>query len=255
MATKRLVVANWKMNPASAEEARNLFISAKKKAKKYKKIKVILCPPAVFLASFSKLVNKSIELGAQDVSFAESGSFTGEIGAPLLKNVGVTFAVVGHSERRAMGEIDELVARKASLAIKNNITPILCVGESQRDIHGEYLTVLKQQLFSSLSLIQKKDLSKIIIAYEPVWAIGRTSDDAVTPDKLHQTSLFIKKLLLEHYGITKAVLPKIIYGGSVEPANALGLISEGDIDGFLVGHESLSPAGFGEIMGIVNSVK
>src|SRR3989344_2675160 len=252
MARKLIVIANWKMGPSGYKKARELFISEKAKAKKYRKVKTVLCPQSVLLSEFSKMQNGSVSLGAQDVSFAEGGSFTGEFSASLLRDIGVSFVIVGHSERRALGETDDAVSRKLGLAVKNGITPILCVGERERDIHGEYLSILRQQLFLSLSGIQRKDLSKIIVAYEPIWAIGKTADDAVTPDKLHQTSLFIKKMLLERYGVSPSSLPAIIYGGSVEPDNAEELISDGNVEGFLVGHASLDAGDFGEILKSVN---
>jgi triosephosphate isomerase (TIM) len=243
---KVLVVANWKMNPENIEKAKEIFQGTKKTVKSLKNTTVVICPPFVYLSDLEKVNDSKIILGAQDMFWEKSGSFTGEISAGMLKEEG--YVILGHSERRELGETDEMIAKKIASAIKSCLKPILCVGEKKRDDHGEYLHFLKNQIISSLGKLPKKSLEKLVIAYEPIWAIGKSEDEAMKPTDIHETSLYIKKVLAEIYDPKIALSIPILYGGSVSYKNALEIITLGEVQGLLVGHESLKIERFSELL-------
>lgn len=250
---KRIVAANWKMNPQTADEAWQLFSSVKKIASKLKHVDTIICPPFVYLLDLSySYKGKNISFGAQDIFWEEKGSFTGEISARQAHDAGARYVIIGHSERRALGETDEDVARKVGAVLKERMHVILCIGEHERDNHGNYLGFLRNQLEIGLGKVKSRDLGRIIVAYEPIWAIGKSGDDAITPDKLHETTLFIKRILVERY-TKNALATPVIYGGSVEEKNARGILERGEVAGFLVGHASLDADEFGNILKIANT--
>lgn len=243
---KKIIIANWKMNPSSLSEAKSIFSSIKRISSKSKST-IVVAPPFVYLNLFNKSRGK-VFLGSQDLFWENSGAYTGEIGIEILRSLKVDFAILGHSERRALGESDEFVSRKVKASISSKITPVVCVGERERDSHGRYLEELKNQIKRSLHGVSKKDLAKVVIAYEPVWAIGKSAKDAINPERLHEMVIFLRKVLSDAYGRQSAYLPKIIYGGSVEPGNAKGLLQSGEVSGFLVGHASLEPEKFKAIV-------
>lgn len=244
---KKIVIANWKMNPESLSEAKQLLQFVKKGASKLKKTIVVVAPPFQYLHLLKPTKNR-ILLGAQDGFPGGAGASTGEISFSMLKNMGVSHVILGHSERRAMGETSELVSRKILSALKYGITPVVCIGESQRDSQGSYLAFIDEQIRMTLAGLNRRDVLKILIAYEPVWAIGKTKDEAMSPEKLHEMSLFIHKILVGIYGREIAKDIPIIYGGSVELGNAGNLIKNGNVSGFLVGHASLKGKEFVEIL-------
>lgn len=246
---KKLIVANWKMNPLNLEEAKKIFNPARTIAKNLKNTNILICPPFPYLFPLSKLNSpKNLFLGAQNISSEEKGAFTGEVSASQIKDLGVSFCIIGHSERRKMGETNEIIKKKLEMALYNNLTPILCIGEKTRDKDGSYLSFLKSQLKECLTGLQKKDLLGFFIAYEPIWAIGKSYKESMNPTDIHETSLFIKKSFGELFGRDMSLNLKILYGGSVEPENASLIAEYGDIDGFLVGHASLVPEKFKKIL-------
>ncbi len=245
---KGLVVANWKMNPQSVAEAQRLLRATKLVASR-SKIQVVVCPPAPFLSLLSSSMRSGkLALGAQDLSALDGGSHTGEISAAMLRSVKVSYVIVGHSERRALGEKNDAVAAKLRRALSDDLTPILCVGEHERDKEGEYLEELRTQIKESLKGIHLTDLKYLAIAYEPVWAIGRTAAFALPPNELVQTTLFVRKVLSELYNNATALSVPILYGGSVERDNAAQLAESGAVSGALVGHASLKPEEFSIIV-------
>ncbi len=247
MKTKKvLVVANWKMNPENAEKAKEIFRGTRIITKNLKNTKVVICPPFVYLSDLEKINDLKLTLGAQDMFWEKNGSFTGEISSSMLKGEG--YVILGHSERRALGETDEMVARKTASAIKAGLLPILCIGEKERDIHGEYLHFLRKQIIESLGKLPKRFLEKLVIAYEPIWAIGKSEEGAMKPADIHETSIFIKKVLAEIYEKKAAVSVPILYGGAVSYKNAKDIIVQGEVQGLLVGHESLNVKRFGELL-------
>jgi len=250
MKKKYIIAGNWKMNPQTAEEAKRIATSVKKVAVKMKKIETVACPPFVY-ADLVKTAD-AFSLGAQDVYFEQAGSFTGEVSAEMLKSIGVKYVIVGHAERRKMGDTDEVVAQKLNAVIDAGLFPILCVGEKVRDEHGDYLAVLKAQIVASLGKLARKEVKNLVIAYEPLWAIGASS--AMTPADVHETTLFIKKVLSDTYGQEYALAVKILYGGSVTFKNARDIVVLGQVDGLLVGRESVNPEGFNLILKEIDGI-
>lgn len=249
MGQKTLVIGNWKMKPSSVVEAAKLFRAIKKRASKYRNVQMIVCPPFIYLAELKKLLSgKSVLLGAQDVFWSREGPYTGEVSVSMLVNEGVSHVIVGHSERRALGETNEDVAKKVQIVLSEKLIVILCVGERERDGNGEYLDYVRREILSALEGVSKHDLSRLIIAYEPIWAIGKRGEEALTPDDLHQMVLFIRKILVEKYNRELALSVPILYGGSVEEENSEALLSHGETNGFLVGRASLD---FEEFEGII----
>ena len=248
---KKLIVANWKMNPGSAAGARALFLASRRAAAGARRVSVTICPPFPFLPLFSRLANGVISLGAQDSFWRNGGPHTGEVGPEMLKDVGASLVLVGHSERRARGEMDEMVSRKVSAVVREGMTALVCIGEKARDANGDFYGTLREQIQASLSRIQRRFISDVAIAYEPLWAIGRNWREAATPETVRETVIFIRKVMSDLFGEAGVAAP-ILYGGGVGPENAPALLRDGDIAGFLVGHESLDPEAFAWIMKIAH---
>ena len=251
---KKIIVGNWKMNPQTLPEAKELAAQVAKKTRGLRKIVAVVCPPFVFLSDVAKKIAKSpVKAGYQDVHFAESGSHTGFISPPMIKNLGASYVIVGHSERRKAGEDDELVNKKVQAALKAGIIPVVCVGESERNKQGDFLEFIKNQIKSAFLGVTKRQMMDVIIAYEPIWAIG--AENAMQPRDVHQMTLYVRKILAEMYDRTTASLVPVLYGGAVNPLNAAHIMGEGQADGLLVGRASLSAKDFGEILDIANSVR
>jgi len=252
---KKLIIGNWKMNPGTHTEASFLFKGISKKAGKFKNVNIVVCPPFVFLDKLSQgYTGDSIKFGGQDLYHETKGAHTGEVSASQLYSVGADYVIIGHSERRAMGETNEAVQNKIKTALLHKLTPVVCIGESERDNHGRYLTFLREQITTALKGIKIGDVQKIAIAYEPIWAIGKTGRDAITPKKLHETTLFIRRVLVETYTKKIGMNMKILYGGSVKPNNAKELLREGNVIGFLIGGASLDAESFTSILNTANNL-
>jgi len=251
---KKIVIANWKMNPDTKEEAVGIFKKIKEVSKNLKNTGTVICPPNIYINELKENVKKSkkILFGAQNIFSEGEGSHTGEISVDMIKNFGIKYVIVGHSERRAMGEDDLQVSKKLNLVLNSKLKAILCVGEKERSEQGDFLLFISEQLKNSLQVVEKKHLKNLIVAYEPIWAIGKTAQDAMDSRGVHQMSLFIKKILKDLFGDKSAEKVQIVYGGSVELENAEDLIKNGNIDGFLIGHESLNAEKFVDILKIVD---
>lgn len=251
---KKLVVANWKMNPESLSEAEKLFEGVKKITTRLKNVQTVIIPPFVYLPALTKKYKgNKISFGAQNVFFESNGSYTGEISIPMLEDMKVDYVIVGHSERRSMGESNEIVHKKIKAVLSSGLVAILCIGEKERDSSADYLSFLKEELVVALRLIPKTQLKNLVVAYEPLWTIGKTEDEAMKSEQVHEMVIFIRKILAERFGKRVAMSVPVLYGGSVEPGNAKDLIKEGEISGFLVGHASLNKDDFNEILKIVNT--
>lgn len=248
---KKLIVGNWKMNPVDQEEAKNIIKIVKRTGSKLKKSQVVVCPPHIYIPLFSKLKGGNFFLGAQNANHEMLGSFTGEVSYSQLYQFGVRFVILGHSERRKMGETDELINKKVKSVVNSGMTAIICVGESRRDHNGDYLEVIKNQILSALQDVPKKLIEKVVVAYEPIWAIG--ASEAMNPRELHEMSIFIKKTLKDFFGVLGEDA-RVIYGGSVDIVNADSLVRDGDVSGLLIGRESLKPKTFVEIIKLVDSI-
>jgi triosephosphate isomerase len=264
---QKVVIGNWKMNPLTSAEAKRIIASVKKSAKKLTRTKVVMCPPFPFIGyALPKQPVKSgakevLSVGAQDAFYEDQGSFTGEVSARQLADMGLRYVIVGHSERRRTGdtafaaETDAVVAKKANAVALAGMTAVVCVGELTRDSHGEYLEFLKNQIRASLQGFSKKFISDglLMIAYEPVWAIG--AKEAMTPTLIHEMTIFVKKVLADAYGQEEAFDVPILYGGSVNFRNAADIIRAGEVNGLLVGRESVNAPGFAELLTAVDQVK
>lgn len=241
-----IIAGNWKMNK-TIEEAIKLVREIKNNLRD--DVETVVCVPFTSLYEVKKeIAGTSLKLGAQNMHWEDSGAFTGEISPIMLKEIGVDYVIIGHSERRQyFGETDETVNKKIKSAIKHNITPIVCVGETleQRENNIEK-EIVKSQVLKAFSGIEGIDMEKIVIAYEPVWAIG-TGKTASKEDANDMIS-FIRNIIMEEYGKEIADRVRIQYGGSVNSGNITEIMNQSDIDGALVGGASLKPEEFVKLM-------
>ena len=250
--TNKLIIGNWKMNPQSRKEVEIIFNGISKSIKNLKNIEIVICPPFPFFFIKDKIKNKKIKLGSQDVFYEKEGSYTGEISTSMLSSFGVEYVIIGHSERRALGDTDNIINKKILSTLKAKMTPIFCIGEKDRDSNGFYLSFIKEQLIEGLASITKLQMKNIIIAYEPVWAIGSEALREATPAEFTEIRIFIKKIIADLYDMKTANEIKIIYGGSVNPINARFFLEEGSADGLLVGRDSLNPKKFCSIINLAS---
>jgi triosephosphate isomerase (TIM) len=244
---KPILIGNWKNRPASLLEARTLLQELSRKKLLYKRLNLFIAPPSPYLESVSKAIKSFATLTSQDLFAMEKGSYTGYVSPEILKSFGVRLAILGHSERRALGETSEQVSEKADSAIKAGIMPLVCVGEEKRDAEGEHFDFLREQIKTSIAGLKKSDATKLVLAYEPVWAVGENATGAIDRESLSETVLFIKKVLTEIFGRSAAESVPILYGGSVEAENARELMENSGVRGFLVGRASLSGKTFSAI--------
>jgi triosephosphate isomerase (TIM) len=243
-----LVIGNWKMNPQSVTLAAKLATELTKTLHGVGDVDVVVAPPSPFLAAIVGVKNstKTFALGAQDAHQAKIGPHTGAVSLPMLESFGVTHVILGHSERRAEGESDTVVNEKVRATLAAGLTAVVCVGEVKRDHVGHYLSYVENQVRRALTKVSRAKLERVVIAYEPIWAIG-TGVNA-TPEDTHEMKLFIEKALSDLYGRNYAQKVRILYGGSVDRKNARELLAEGAVDGFLVGGASLHADEFRDIV-------
>ncbi|MBU6321201.1 MAG: triose-phosphate isomerase [Patescibacteria group bacterium] len=241
-----LIIANWKAYVEDVPKAAALASAAKRLART-SGVELVLAPPAPFLGLLAR-ASGPVAFAAQDVSATTGGAKTGEVTAASVRAAGARYAIVGHSERRAAGDTDTVVAEKLRHALAQKLVPILCVGETARDGDGRYLARLRESLASALGGLTAKEAASVIIAYEPVWAIGKTAADAIPPADLAETALYLRKVLAEFLPGRSAARAAILYGGSVEPENARALAGETGVAGFLVGHASVEPETFAALV-------
>lgn len=250
---KKLLVANWKMNPATPREARQLAQATKALAARRHNWAVVICPPAIFLGFLSGGSAKTVRWGVQAVSTHRGeGAYTGEISASQAHYAGAAYALVGHSEARARGETNQTVNQQVKNALSAKLKPIICIGETNRDPAGEYLEPLHQQIKEALAGLKKVDLNNIIFAYEPLWAVGQLAKEADTPENFRQHAIFIRKIINDLFGSKTAMTVPVLYGGSVDGKNAAGFLTEGQADGLLLGRASLKPTELKKIIYAAN---
>lgn len=242
-----LVVANWKAYIEDAGRAKKLFTLSKRLASTTR-VSIVLAPAAPFLGMLSLKNRSSVAFAAQDVSVTLGGAQTGEVTAQAVAGAGATYALIGHSERRASGDTDVAVAEKLAHALAQGLTPILCVGEHERDPDGHYLAFIRNQITSALDKIAPKERAQVILAYEPIWAIGKTAADAIAPNDLAEMILYLRKVLAELLPGKSSGRSKVLYGGSVEPEGIRGLAGGTGADGFLVGHASVETGTFSALI-------
>ena len=252
---KKLIIGNWKMYPASMKDAKAKFAGIKKVASTLRNVQTVVCPPFVYASELKKMVTgHRCVVGAQNAWTENDGAYTGEVSPAMIASLGLSYIIIGHSERRAMGETDELVNKKVLAGVKAGITVVLCVGERERDPDGEYMKFIAEQLKIALHGMQKKDLAKVVVAYEPIWAIGKHALRAASPEDALEVSILIKKTLADTFGKDGASVA-ILYGGSVDAKNAWEFLLKSHIDGLLVGRASLDPKVFGEILKSADKIK
>ena len=255
---KLYLIGNWKMNPATQKEARKLASNILRGVKKLriKNVEVVICPPFPYLSIINYQLS-IIKLGAQDMYFEEFGAYTGEISPSMLRDAGVRYVIIGHSERRRfLGETNETINKKLHSAIKNKMVPVLSVGESKKEGEGS-VQEIKNQLESALKGLKSAEVKKIIFVYEPVWAIsgGDKTHKPASPNDVLGMRIFIKKILANLYNRRLAENVPIIYGGSSNASNIEGFIKQAEMDGALPGGASLDADEFIKMAEILSEIK
>ncbi|MFB3778529.1 MAG: triose-phosphate isomerase [Bryobacteraceae bacterium] len=243
-----LLAGNWKMYKTAAETAA-FFEKFLPLVAGVQERDIVIAPPFVDIpAAVAAAQGSRVEIGGQDLYWAKEGAFTGEVSAPMLAGVGAKWVIIGHSERRQyFGETDETVYQKTVAALEAGLNPIVCVGERLEEREsGKTEPVLLAQLRGGLGQLGANQIEKVTIAYEPVWAIG--TGKTATPQMAQEAHRYIRSMIARQFGFGPANQIRILYGGSVKPDNAKGLMEQSDIDGALVGGASLEPASFASIV-------
>lgn len=251
--SKKLMVANWKMNPVDGKTALTWFKKIQTVAHKNAKvIETVVCPPAVYLQSLQSVVtDRSCVLGAQDCFWEASGSFTGEISPEMIFNARARYAIIGHSERRELGETNDMVNKKMKKILQYPLLVIMCVGEKKRSDNGAHFKEIKKQLSECLKDIPETLYDRIIIAYEPIWAIGKDAKRPATAEECFEMITVIRRSIAEitnNPSIGQDI--KVLYGGSTNTTNTGEFLTVGGADGLLVGRASLDPKEFGNMINL-----
>ena len=247
---KPIVVANWKAsNNIYKESEKKINLLFKNLGKDKSKVDLIIAPNFLQLFRLKSFFKRTLNLSAQDVSSFEDGSHTGEVTALSIKDSGIDYVIIGHSERRGQGDTSDIVIKKVKNAIKNDFKIILCIGEKERDENVEYLKIIENQIISVFSNVEKNKHENIIIAYEPVWAINNKNNLSIDAHSLHSMVIYIRKILLEKYGENVSKNTNIIYGGSITVDNAQDILWNGEVQGLLIGRASW------EVDSLVNIIK
>lgn len=255
---KYLMAGNWKMNKTVPEAVVLTQQLCNKYNRKWENVDIVICPPAIDLKAAYTVLDfdkTKISLGAQNVHWEESGAFTGEISIPMIKEVGCEFCIVGHSERREMfNETDETVNRKVKALVEAGIAPIVCVGESLalRDA-GTYLDFICAQVRAGLAGLDAIDMSNVVVAYEPIWAIG--TGRTATPEQAEEVCSAIRSVLAEQFGEDVAQATRVLYGGSMNEGNVESLLAQPNIDGGLIGGAALKSDSFRTLIEAANDVQ
>ena len=249
---KPLVIGNWKMNPASLADAKKIFVGIRSGVRRVENVTVAIAPPNIFLLELAKLSpSRAVTIVAQDCHEAMLGAHTGETSALMLASAGVDMIIVGHSERRAAGETDARVAQKVLAALKAKLQVVVCVGETTRDANGNFYATVESQIKAAVSEVPKARLKDVVIAYEPVWAIG--TGKVAYVEEVHEMQLYIPKVLTKLVVSSAAAKMRILYGGSVKAESAAQLYHETGMHGFLVGGASLDAKEFTKIVQLVQA--
>lgn len=250
-----MIAGNWKMNCGPYDAAELLEGLKAKKTEVAEHVDVLVCPPFVSIGMAVKyLYDTDIQVGAQNLHFEENGAFTGEISGSMLAESGCNYVIVGHSERRQyFDETDETVNKRTLKALEHKLAPIICVGESlEQRKAGDHYDLVKDQITAALNGVNEDQVLDVVIAYEPIWAIG--TGETATPEQAQEMHEFIRGTLADLYTQEAADSVNILYGGSMKPANAQELLSQPDVDGGLIGGASLDAASFAEIINIAEDL-
>lgn len=256
MQAKKLIIANWKMNPPKGADARKMFTTINTTASKLKNVETVICPPLVYLESLGeKVTTRSCVLGAQDAFWEHEGPYTGQVSPDMIFNTKARYVIVGHSEVRKLGETDDDVHKKIQSILQFPLIPVLCVGEIVRDADGEHIKFVKHQVKQALDGLDKDSVKRIVIAYEPVWSIGDKAKRVCTPAECREVVQNIRHVLADILGNTDDAreIP-ILYGGSVTEENIEAFITDGLVQGGLVGRASLDPKEFIKIVKIAEKI-
>ncbi|MCG0277462.1 MAG: triose-phosphate isomerase [Thermanaeromonas sp.] len=251
---RTIIAGNWKMYKTSGEARR--LVEDLKPLVGASEVEIVVCPPFTALAAAANAASGSnISVGAQDIFWEDEGPYTGEVSGPMLKDLGCRFCIIGHSERRQyFGETDANVRKKVRAAFRSGLIPIVCVGETLAEREeGKTLEVCRRQVEEGLEGLTSEEASKLVVAYEPVWAIG--TGRTATPRDAQEVIGFIRELISKMYGEDAARQCRIQYGGSVKPENIAPFMEQPDIDGALVGGASLDPVSFAAIVNTAAEVK
>ncbi len=249
---KKIIAGNWKMN-TTLESAILLASEIDSRLtdshREVDNVTVILFPPFPFIPIVADVINADrISVGSQNIANQPKGAFTGEVSAEMIASIGVKYTIIGHSERRAFyGETNKILSQKIDLALENNLDVVFCCGEKLEEREsGQYFEVIRNQLIETIFKLSSEKMQHIVIAYEPIWAIG--TGKTATPEQAQEIHAFIRNLLKKNFGETIADTVSILYGGSCKPANAKELFSQSDIDGGLIGGASLKAEDFVQII-------
>ncbi|TSC69257.1 MAG: triosephosphate isomerase (TIM) [Parcubacteria group bacterium Gr01-1014_56] len=238
---------------ADAEEARALSLLLRRKLRGLTGVDVWIAPPTPFIAEIANLLESSpIKVGTQKVTYHADPKHTGSISATMMKGVGASFVIIGHSEYRSAAGTNDKVRAQLERTLDSGLVPVLCIGEESRSPEADYFSFVEGQLNAALRNVPKNLLKKLIVAYEPVWAIGKDASQAMKPADLREMGIFIRKILAELVGRESALKVPVLYGGSVEAENASTLIQEGGVNGFLVGRASARADSF---LAIIEAVR
>lgn len=244
---RSLLVANWKMNPTSWRAAKKLFDATRKAAEKAPHLSVVVAPPSLYLRELKAAYRgRRVGFAVQHARAESGGAHTGDVSMEQCKDAGAQYVIIGHAERRALGESDEEVGQQVVAALALKLVPIVCVGEKERSANtAEYYDVVRRQLRAAFLGVEPAQITKAIVAYEPVWAIGKT--EAMSPHAMHEMAIYIRKTLVDMKG-QGAMSIRILYGGSIDETNASLMLEQGDVYGFLVGRVGEDPARIGPLL-------
>ncbi len=256
--SKKIIIANWKMNPTDGKTAMAWFKKIQSVAHKHtKNVETVVCPPSVYLQSLQSVVSdRSCVLGAQDCFYESAGSYTGQISPEMIFNARARYAIIGHSERRELGETNEIVNKKIQKILQYPLSIILCVGEKKRSDNGAHFKEIKKQLTECLKDISIKDYERIVIAYEPIWAIGKDAKRPATAAECFEMVTVIKRSISEIINNADvAHLIPVLYGGSSNAQNTQEFLTTGGANGLLVGRASLDSKEFGAMITTASKLK
>lgn len=239
------------MNPPTLVDAKKIFAKIKQLSGDVVG-QLVICPPATYLHTLAlSYKGKKITFGAQDAHWQNNGSLTGYLSPTMMESSGAKYLIVGHSERRSLAnETPDLISKKVLAGIEAGMTVVLCVGEKVRDRNAEYLITIREDLRECLRRIDKRMMGHVMIAYEPVWAVG--GRDAMLPQDIHGMTIYIRKVLTELYDKQISDATPILYGGAVNVDNVTDIVKDGEIDGLLVGRDSLVPENIMQIVAVAN---
>lgn len=234
------------MNPVTMREAKKLFDATRKAAESAKNVTLIVAPPAVFLRDLrARYKGKRIAFALQSANPEGGGAYTGDISLLQAKDAGAQYVIAGHSEQRAKGETSEAAGKVVVAALVSGLTPILCVGEKNRSQDGEHFNIVKEQLRAAFTDVEPGKVTRVLVAYEPVWAIG--GEKTMNPRDMHEMTIFIRKTIVGMKG-EAGMNVKVLYGGATTESNALPMLEESGVQGFIVGHVSIDAVRFAILM-------